>query len=391
MHAMKFHIATEKDILKGKVSDVYFQRALGALKLSGKDQEVVMEVSASSLPEGFGWGVLAGVDEVIALLKGKKCDLLSLPEGSLFRPLEPVMSIRARYSEIAVWETAIIGLLSQASGVATKAAHYRIASRGKALLSFGARRMHPAIGPLIDRAAYIGGFDGVALTSSAERLGLQPSGTIPHALILLIGDSVEAFDFFNRSVERGVPRIALVDTFSDEKVETIRLARKFSKALHGIRVDTPASRRGNIRDIVEEIKWELSIIGCEHVKIFVSGGLDVCDVEELAPCVDGFGIGTALSNAHVVNFALDIVQAGKRPIAKKGKMSGMKDIVVCPSCGRRIMIVKGLHGNSCDCGGKTRSILRRYLKNGGEAFKSYPNVKRIRSQLLKSLMQFSAA
>lgn len=388
---MKFHIATEKEIFSGKVTDVYFQRALRALKLSGKDQEVVMEVSTTGLPEGFGWGVLAGVDEVIALLKGKKCDLAALPEGSLFRPLEPVLSIRAKYSEIAIWETAILGLLSQASGVATKAAHYRIASRGKTLLSFGARRMHPAIGPLIDRAAYIGGFDGVSLITSAERLGLQPSGTIPHALVLLIGDSVEAFDFFNRSVERGVPRIALVDTFSDEKVETVRIARKFSKALHGIRVDTPASRRGNLRDIIEEIKWELSIVGCGHVKIFVSGGLDVSDVEELAPYVDGFGIGTSLSNAHVVNFALDIVQVGKRALAKKGKMSGAKDIVVCSSCGRRSLILKGLRGFDCECGGKPRSIFRRYLKNGGEAFKSYPDVKRIRSQLLKSLLRFSAA
>jgi nicotinate phosphoribosyltransferase len=387
---MKFHIATERDILKGKVTDVYFKRALGALKMSGKDQEVVMEVASGSLPEGFGWGVLAGIDEVIELLKGKKCDLAALPEGSLFQPLEPVLSIKAKYSEIAIYETAILGLLSQASGVATKAAHYRIASRGKTLLSFGARRMHPAIGPLIDRAAYIGGFDGVALIASAERLGLQPSGTIPHALILLIGDSMEAFDLFNRSVEKGVPRITLVDTFSDEKVETIRIARKFSKALHGIRVDTPASRRGNIKDIIKEIKWELSIIDCEHVKIFVSGGLDVCDVEELAPYVDGFGVGTALSNAHVVNFAMDIVQMGKRPLAKKGKMSGEKDIVTCSSCGRRILIAKGFHANTCECGGKTRSLFRKYLKNGSEAFKSYPDVKHIRSQLLKSLLRFSS-
>lgn len=388
---MKFHIATEREILKGKVTDVYFQRALSALKLSGKDQEVVMEVTAGGLPEGFGWGVLAGVDEVIALLKGRKCDLAALPEGSLFLPLEPVVSIRAKYSEIAIWETAILGLLSQASGIATKAAHYRIASRGKTLLSFGARRMHPAIGPLIDRSAYIGGFDGVALVAGAERLGLQPSGTIPHALILLVGDTVEAFDFFNRSVERGIPRIALVDTFGDEKVETIRLARKFSKALHGIRLDTPASRRGDMKAIVEEIKWELSVIGCEHVKIFVSGGLDVCDVEELAPHVDGFGIGTALSNAHVVNFALDIVQVGKRPLAKKGKMSGAKDVIVCASCGRRSLVVKALSVDRCECGGKTGSIFRKYLKNGGETFKSYPNVKRIRTQLLKSLLRFSGA
>ncbi|NIM18782.1 MAG: nicotinate phosphoribosyltransferase [Candidatus Latescibacteria bacterium] len=388
---MKFHIATEREILKGKVTDVYFKRALGALGLSGKDQEVVMEVTTNTFPEGFGWGVLAGVDEVIELLKGKKCDMAALPEGSLFHPMEPVLSVKGLYSEIAVYETAILGLLSQASGIATKAAHFRIASRGKALLSFGARRIHPVLGPLIDRSAYIGGFDGVALIASAERLELQPSGTIPHALILLIGDTAEAFDMFNQSVEKGIPRIALVDTFGDEKVETVKLARKFSRVLDGVRIDTPTSRRGNLRAIVEEIRWELSVIGCEHVKIYVSGGLDVSDVEELAPCVDGFGIGTSLSNAHVVNFALDIVQIGKRPVAKKGKMSGEKDIAICASCGRRCLLAKGIHDYTCECGGKMKSVFKKYLRGGVETFKSYPNVRYIRSSLLDSLTRFTGA
>ncbi len=388
---MKFHIATEKEILKGQVTDVYFERALRALRLSGKDQEVVVEVATTSLPEGFGWGVLAGIDEVIALLKGKKCHLTALPEGSLFRPIEPVLSIKGLYSEIAVFETAILGLLAQASGVATKAAHFRIASRGKTLLSFGARRMHPAVGPLIDRSAYIGGFDGVALTASAKRLGIEPSGTIPHALILLVGDTVEAFDWFHKSLEKGIPRIALVDTFGDEKVETVKLARKFSKILQGVRIDTPASRRGSLKGIVEEIRWELSLIGCEHVKIFVSGGLDVGDVEELAPYVDGFGVGTSLSNALVVNFAMDIVQIGKSPMSKKGKMSGEKDVAVCSSCGRRNLIVKGIHGYDCECGGRMRSIFKKYLKNGVEAYKSYPDVRRVRSRLLDSLSKYTSA
>ncbi len=388
---MKFHIATEREILQGKVTDVYFQRALEALRLSGKDQEIVAEVSTAELPEGFAWGVLAGVDEVIGLLGKKKCDLAALPEGTLFRPMEPVLSIKGLYSEIAIWETAILGLLAQASGVATKAAHFRLASRGKALLSFGARRMHPAVAPLIDRAAYMGGFDGVAVTASAERLGIQPSGTIPHALILLIGDTVEAFDFFNRAAKKGIPRIALVDTFGDEKVETIRLARRFSKALKGIRIDTPASRRGNLRSIIEEIRWELGIIGCEHVQIFVSGGLDIRDVEELAPYVDGFGIGTSLSNARVINFAMDVVQIGRRPVTKKGKMSGEKDVVVCPSCGRRALIVKGIHSSDCECGGRMKSLFKRYLRGGKESFKSYPNVQRIRSRLLDSLLSFTNA
>jgi nicotinate phosphoribosyltransferase len=294
---MRFNVASDRDILSGKVTDVYFRRALDALRSSGKDQEVVVEVAAQTLPDGFGWGVFAGLDEVIELLKGRKCSLSALPEGSLFSARDPVLSIRARYSDIAVLETAVLGFLSQASGIASKAAHFRLCSQGKTLLSFGARRMHPAIAPFIDRSAYIGGFDGIAVVASAERLGINPSGTMPHSLILLIGDTVDAFMFFDAAVARGIPRIALVDTFGDEKVETIRLAKKVMRRLEGIRIDTPSSRRGNLKDMVEEIRWELEVTGSRHVEIFVSGGIDLADVEKLAPFVDGFGVGTALSNA----------------------------------------------------------------------------------------------
>jgi nicotinate phosphoribosyltransferase len=385
---MRFNIATEREIRSGKTTDVYFERALEALRLSGADSDVVAEISCQSLPDGFGWGVLAGLDELIELLEGRECDLYSLPEGSLFSAKEPVASIRGRYSEIAVLETAILGLLSQASGVATKAAHFRICSRGRTLLSFGARRMHPALAPMIDRAAFLGGFDGVAVVASAERLGIAPSGTMPHSLVILVGDTLEAFAYFDEAMEKGIPRIALIDTFGDEKVEALRLARRFGRKLQGVRVDTPGSRRGNIKEIVEEMRWELDLAGFRKVKIFVSGGLDLEDVEELSSCVDGFGVGTSLSNAKVINFAMDIVQVGDQPLTKKGKMAGAKEITACSSCGRRAVLVKGVHDYDCSCGGKMRTLQRRFLRGGSKTLKSYPSALRIRKRLLDSLSGF---
>jgi len=389
--ARRFNTATDREIRAGKVTDVYFQRALSALRLSGRDREVVMEVTCTSLPEGFRWGVMAGLDEVIELMRGRPCDLSALPEGSLFQAREPVLSLRGRYGDIAVFETALLGLLCQASGVATKAAHFRLCAQGKALLSFGARRMHPAVAPMIDRAAYLGGFDGVAVVASAERLGLAPAGTMPHALVLLVGDTVEAFEWFDRALPGGIPRIALVDTFGDEKVETVALARRFADRLEGVRLDTPSSRRGDLAAILREIKWELELIGCPQVKVFVSGGRDLEDVEKLAPLADGFGIGTSLSNARVVNFALDIVEIAGEPVAKKGKMAGAKGIYLCSSCGRRAVLVKGVHPLECSCGERMKPLLRRYLRAGKETFKSYPSVGRIRSRLLKSLSTFREA
>ena len=60
------------------------------------------------------------------------------------------------------------------------------------MVSFGARRMHPALAPMIERNAYLGGCDGVAVAKSAELLKLEPSGTMPHSLILMLGDTVVA-------------------------------------------------------------------------------------------------------------------------------------------------------------------------------------------------------
>ncbi|MEM2850809.1 MAG: hypothetical protein QXW18_03290 [Candidatus Bathyarchaeia archaeon] len=58
------------------------------------------------------------------------------------------MVIEGPYEEIAPIETALIGLLCQASGIST-AAHIRKAVGNKILISFGIRRMHPAIAPMI--------------------------------------------------------------------------------------------------------------------------------------------------------------------------------------------------------------------------------------------------
>src|SRR5436190_1151227 len=88
----------------------------------------------------------------------------------------------ATSTSFGVLETALLGLLCQASGVATVAARCKIAAEGRPVFSFGARRMHPAISPMVERSAYIGGCDGVASVKSAEVIGIQPVGTMAHAV-----------------------------------------------------------------------------------------------------------------------------------------------------------------------------------------------------------------
>lgn len=322
----RFYHADEGDIRSGATTDVYFQRTVQVIREAGLDRQVRAEFSVKSLPDNAPWAVFAGLEEVFALLQGMDVDVRSIPEGTLFRPYEPVMELRGSYLKFAIFETAILGLLCQSSGVATKTARMRVLAGETLLTSFGARRMHPAVAPVIERAAFVGGCDGVSVLKSAEVLGQDPTGTTPHALMLLVGDTVESMLLFDRIIDPSANRIALIDTFGDEKFEAVRVAEALGDKLHGVRLDTPGSRRGDFARIIEEVRWELDLRGFNHVKIVVSGGLDEDDVARLRPLVDGFGVGTSIANARTIDFAMDIVEIDGKPTGKRGKLSGAKQV-----------------------------------------------------------------
>ena len=377
-------IADIDEIRKGKTTDIYFWRTREILRSLRKDPIVVAEFTAKDLPYGYDWAIFTGLVEVIELLEGLKIDLYALPEGALFYRNEPVMMIEGRYSEFGILETAILGLICQASGVATKAARCRVAGPGKLLLSFGARRMHPALSPMIERNAYLGGCDGVSTILAAERLKISPSGTIPHTLILITGSLSEAMKAFDRNIKKGVKRIALIDTFGDEKFEAIQAAEALGKKLYGVRLDTPHSRRGDLLSIIKEVRWELDIRGYNHVRIFASGGIDEDSIRELNEVCDGYGIGTILSNARVIDYAMDIVEINNRLVAKRGKRSGKKGLYYCRICGMSKVAPFG-RTPKCYCGRKMVQLLRQYLKTGKKTFKRYPSDKKIKTFVASEL------
>ncbi len=321
-----FHTASDADIKSGDVSDVYFARTVQILTRRHDTKRVKAEVYLKSLPEDWQWGILAGVEEAAGLLDGVPVDVWAMDEGTLFEPYQPVLRIEGTYVEWAQYETALLGLLCQASGIATKAARCKKAAGERQVISFGARRMHPALAPMIERNAFVGGCDGVAVTKSAELIDADPMGTIPHSLVLMIGDTVEALRAFHDVVDSKVRRVALIDTLQDEKFEAIRVAEALGRDLYAVRLDTPSSRRGDFYRILEEVRWELDLRGHGHVKILASGGVDEYEILALNPIVDGYGVGTAIANAPVLNFALDIMEIEGRPMAKRGKWSGAKDV-----------------------------------------------------------------
>ncbi len=389
------HIATSEEIKNGKVTDVYFLRSRKVLEHLGVRKRVVAEVTTGNLPDDYQWAVLAGVEELIELLNGINISARTMPEGSIFGPNQPVAIIEGDYLEFGTYETSILGLLCQASGIATKAARCRVAAGEKVLFSFGARRMHPSIAPMIERSAFLGGFDGVAAVKSAEILGLEPVGTIPHALILLVGDTVNATRAFDEIVSPEIKRVSLIDTFQDEKFEALRVAEALGDRLYAMRLDTPGSRKGDFRAIIQEVRWELDIRGFGAIRLFVSGGIDENEILALNDIVDGYGVGTSISNAPVIDFSLDIVEIEGEPVSKRGKLSGSKDALRCGQCGR-VTVVSSRGGlpptETCSCGSELHSAFEDVIKGGRIVIDPSPPVtvrERVITQLKSMKLQLS--
>ena len=322
----RFDTASEAEIKNAEVADVYFHRTMEVLRARGLEDTPVHAEVAYKTSDSDEWFVVAGLDEVAYLLEDVGVEARSVPEGTICHPNEPVLTLSGPYGAFAEHETAILGLLCQASGVATGAARCRLAAGERPLISFGARRMHPSITPMIERSAYLGGCDSVSVELAARRLGIPATGTVPHALALLLGSTVEATRAFDEVVDKDVPRTILIDTFDDEKFGALIAARAIPDSIYAVRLDTPGNRRGDFRDLMREVRWELDRNGFENVSLFASGGIDVEYILYLNPVCDAYGVGGAIADAPMIDYSLDIVEVGGEDRSKRGKRGGRKHL-----------------------------------------------------------------
>ncbi len=318
----KYDVVTEDEVDSGRATDAYFLRTEEILDEEGEDPEVVAEVGE----DVDGPHVFAGLEDVAKMLEGQDVDLYALPEGSTFQN-SPVMRLEGRYTEFGRWETSILGFTCRATAVATATAEVVAAAGESMVASFGTRREHPFTAAMIERSAYIGGADMVSHVAGAEAVDLEAGGTMPHALVITLGSQIRAWKGFDRAVDDEVPRIMLCDTYEDEKKESIDAAEALGDSLDGVRLDTTGSRRGDMHEITEEVRWELDIRGYEDVDVFVSGGIGVKEVLELRDVADGFGVGGSIASVPPVDLSLDVVEVEGRPAGKRGEKSGAKDVV----------------------------------------------------------------
>jgi len=316
--------ATHEEVLAGHTTDVYFVKTQQVLRAAGRaDVPVVAEIFARAE------GLLCGVEEALRLLSARPPELgplevWAMDEGEWFSPKEVVMRLHGPYSAFGIYETALLGILAHSSGWATAARRMVEAAGGKPVSSFGARHVHPAVAPVMERAALVAGCAGAACVLGAKLAGREPVGTVPHALMLILGDTVEGALAYHRHTSPGSPRIILVDTYKDEAEESLRVAQALGEALEGVRLDTPGERGGVTPELVAEVRARLDQAGFRRVRIFVSGGLTPEKVRALSAAgADAFGVGSYISSAPPIDMTLDLKVVEGRPVAKRGRIPGI--------------------------------------------------------------------
>ena len=313
-----------EDVLSGETADIYFVRTIDILRQEGLNPVATMQVFAN------GAGILCGMEEVKALLSRvlpkDNREVWALSEGETMEAKEVVLRITAPYQSYGAYETAIDGMLAHPSGWATAARECVEAAQGIPVISFGVRHVHPSVVGIMDYAAIIGGCAGCSSIAGAKLAGIEPAGTMPHALIIIMGDTVKATIAFDKYMSAEVPRVSLVDTFKDEPEESLRVAQALGEKLDSVRLDTPGERGGVTADLVKEVRTRLDLAGFKKVKIFVSGGLNPERIRyyiESGATVDGFGVGSYISGAKPIDFTADLHEVEGKPIAKRGRIPGI--------------------------------------------------------------------
>jgi len=313
-----FLSATHDEIMQGYTTDIYFVSAQQILRHLQLDQTPVVAEIFARHP-----GIFCGLPEVLSLLSHSQVEIWSLQEGDPFDSREVVLRIKGPYSEFGVFETPLLGILAHSTGWATAAQECKEAAGKKMVLCFGARHVHPSVAPVMERSALIGGADSAACILGAKLAGKIPGGTIPHAAILICGDTVLSAKAFDECIPSEFPRIILVDTFKDEAEESLRLTQIMDQKLEGIRLDTPEERGGVTLSLVKEVRERLNQAGYPNIKIVVSGGITPEKIRLFHDHADIFGVGSYISGHSPIDMTMDIKEVAGQRIAKRGRIPGI--------------------------------------------------------------------
>jgi nicotinate phosphoribosyltransferase len=327
------------------LTDRYELTMLGAALRDGTAQrQCVFEVFARRLPDGRRYGVVAGTarvleavadftfdDEMLQLLLGWGVvdettaeylaryrfsgDIDGYPEGELYFPFSPVLTVSGTLAEAVVLETLVLSIINHDSAVASAAARMVTAAAGRAIIEMGSRRTHEQAAVSAARAAYLAGFASTSNLEAARRYGIPTAGTAAHAFTLLHDDERSAFA--GQVAVAGPGTTLLVDTYDITRgIE--RAVEAAGPSLGAIRIDS-----GDLGVLANYARAQLDALGATGTKIVVSGDLDEFAIAALAAMpVDSYGAGTAVvtgSGAPTAGMIYKLVEVDGRPVAKRSE------------------------------------------------------------------------
>jgi nicotinate phosphoribosyltransferase len=224
------------------------------------------------------------------------------PDGALLSvagaPLQiyvPLLQVRTDMLRAKLIETPWLGYINHLSMVASKAARVVAMAEGKPVLEFGTRRTHPQAAVDASYAAYLAGCSGTSNLAAYARYGIPAVGTMDHFAIQASEEDgvapAETERAFFAEFAKIFPEHAtlLVDTY-DTMGGLERAVEGTGRRLLGVRIDSNVTP-----ETMREARRLLDALGAPHAKLFVSDGLDEVRVRELAPYVDGFGVGEQIT------------------------------------------------------------------------------------------------
>jgi nicotinate phosphoribosyltransferase len=279
------------------------------------------------IPDGGGFAIVAGLEQVIHYLEKMKfdeddldflrkkgrfsegflqylrdfkfeCDLWAIPEGTPIFPGEPVLTVRGPVIQAQFIETILLLLINHQSLIATKANRIVRAAKGRGIMEFGTRRAHgPSSAIYGARAAYIGGCVGTACAMADKEFQIPALGTMAHSWVQMFDCEYEAFRAFAELYPDNC--VLLVDTYNVLKSgvpNAIKVFKEIRPKAIGIRIDS-----GDVTYLTKRARVMLDEAGLSECKIVISNSFDeylIRDVINQGAKIDSFGVGERLITAR---------------------------------------------------------------------------------------------
>ncbi|QQY77983.1 nicotinate phosphoribosyltransferase [Mycoplasma mycoides subsp. capri] len=320
----------------------YFKKTVEILKNFKHDQIVTMQFF-----QRHDNVVLCGISEVIDLLKFASpnyddLEIYALNDGDIISNKEPVLKITGKYQDFGWLEGMIDGILSRNTSIATNSKQIIEAASHKDVLNMLDRADNYLTLASDGYASYIGGFRLFVTQASLEYIDdktvLQPSGTMPHALIQAFnGDTLKAADAFYKTYPNN-KLVVLIDYDNDCVNMATKIGKHFKEKLYAVRLDTSenlvdkffinnkeyidqTNLNGVSEQLVREVRKALDNVGCNHTKIIVSSSFSANKIKEFESKnvpVDIYGVGSALAKINI-HFTGDAVLINNQKQAKFGR------------------------------------------------------------------------